>query len=735
MPEQENLLVIAQASDSAANEISIGPEALDFLTRVVPESSRETVQDDAVAILSKATPTTVTVGNQTGLIVGYVQSGKTMSFETVAALARDNRFQVVIVVAGTSTPLLDQSTSRLRRDLQLDDPSRARRWLQVVNPSNDETTAQNIRNVLDDWRDPETPAGYKKTVLITVLKHYGRLDTVSQLLARVGMQGAPTLIIDDEADQASLNTEISQGDESSTYSSLMALRDALPNHTYLQYTATPQAPLLINIIDALSPNFVRVLEPGNQYVGGREFFGGNSLARVIPARDVPTRNSPLSEPPESLLLALRIFMVGVAAGLSQNGNVGNRSMLVHPSQLTIQHQEFYSWVRDIFEEWKRVLNLDDSELDKQDLLEEFRLAYDDLRQTVDDLPEFEALRPLFRLAFRNTTLLQVNASGGRTPKVEWGHSYGWILVGGQSMDRGFTVEGLTVTYMPRGIGVGNADTIQQRARFFGYKRSYLGYCRVFLEQGTLTAFERYVAHEEDIRSQLLSFQDSGRPLDRWKRAFVLDTALRPCRQNVLDFDYMRGNFSDDWVFPSVILASEPIVQQNRGVIQGFVNSLSLVPDAGNAARTEYQKHNIATDVSLQATLEELLLSLRIPSTVDSQRFTGLMLQLSKALESNPQETCDVVDMSSGLRRERGVDENGQVTNLFQGAAPVNPPSRRGEVYPGDRNIHADGKVTIQIHHLNLMRDDGSGNKVVVMNDVPVVAIWVPARLAVGWLSA
>lgn len=112
-------------------------------------------------------------------------------------------------------------------------------------------------------------------------------------------------------------------------------------------------------------------------------------------------------------------MVGVAAGLSQNGNVGNRSMLVHPSQLTIQHQEFYSWVRDIFEEWKRVLNLDDSELDKQDLLEEVRLAYDDLRQTVDDLPEFEALCPLFRLAFRNTTLLQVNASGGRTPKVEW----------------------------------------------------------------------------------------------------------------------------------------------------------------------------------------------------------------------------------------------------------------------------------------------------------------------------
>ena len=82
------------------------------------------------------------------------------------------------------------------------------------------------------------------------------------------------------------------------------------------------------------------------------------------------------------------------------------------------------------------------------------------------------LVPSVRFAFRNTRVLEVNARGGRTPPVDWRSAYGWILVGGQAMDRGFTVEGLTVTYMPRGIGVGNADTVQQRARFFGYKRRY-----------------------------------------------------------------------------------------------------------------------------------------------------------------------------------------------------------------------------------------------------------------------
>jgi hypothetical protein len=61
----------------------------------------------------------------------------------------------------------------------------------------------------------------------------------------------------------------------------------------------------------------------------------------------------------------------------------------------------------------------------------------------------------------------------------------------------------------------------------------------------------------DIRKQLAEFRDNGRPLNEWKRAFVLDLALRPCRQNVLEFDYMRGRFSNEWVAPRVVLASDP----------------------------------------------------------------------------------------------------------------------------------------------------------------------------------
>ena len=118
---------------------AVGSETLDFLERVVPESSQETVRNTAASILGHGIAPVDQVGRETGLVVGYVQSGKTMSFEAVATLARDNNFQMVIIIAGTSNPLLDQSTGRVRRDLRLDDPDRARSWVHFQNSDLDDS--------------------------------------------------------------------------------------------------------------------------------------------------------------------------------------------------------------------------------------------------------------------------------------------------------------------------------------------------------------------------------------------------------------------------------------------------------------------------------------------------------------------------------------------------------------------------------------------------------------------
>jgi hypothetical protein len=145
-------------------------------------------------------------------------------------------------------------------------------------------------------------------------------------------------------------------------------------------------------------------------------------------------------------------------------------MLVHPSRTTDQHFRYMQAIETIKDEWTHLLQLPANDPDRNDLVAQFRAAYDDVLGTVPELPPFEVIWDKLPRAVGSTQILEVNTRGRtHTPPVDWHQAYGWILVGGQAIDRGFTVRELTVTYMPRDTGQGNADTLQQRARFFGYR--------------------------------------------------------------------------------------------------------------------------------------------------------------------------------------------------------------------------------------------------------------------------
>jgi hypothetical protein len=178
-----------------------------------------------------------------------------------------------------------------------------------------------------------------------------------------------------------------------------------------------------------------------------------------------------------------------------------------------------------------------------------------------------------------------------------------------------------------------------------------------------------------------------------------------------------------------VLATDDVVSENRELTNSFIETLRFADDPGHPDRSAMQRHQIAEKVSLRDALEMLLIPMRTAGTTDSQRHTGLLLQLSQALDEDPNELCTVYVMSPGASRERAIDDGGQMTSyLFQGAAPVDPPERRGKVYPGDLQIRGRDGVTVQLHRLNLtLRDE------IVARDIPVPAVWVPARLALPWL--
>ena len=726
-PQTETVEIMSETATAARWNPVVGPETLGLLSyfRSLSDDSRHRLRDEALNIIANCVPPSATQDAETGLVIGYVQSGKTMSFTMVAALARDNGYRIVIVITGVSMPLFRQSSGRLRRDLRLEDRP-DRKWQYFENPRSLGSDRRSIEDTLADWNDASMPESEHQTVLITVMKNHTHLRNLIQVLSVFDLRGVPILVIDDEADQAGLNTRVRQNDESTTYLRLLELRRRLPQHTFLQYTATPQAPLLINIIDTLSPRFAEVLTPGTDYTGGREFFLDRpELIRTIPPGDIPSQNNQLSEPPDSLLAAIRVFFFGVAAGLIQSGGIGNRSMMVHPSQSTAGHRQYLQWIAQTKDSWQQILQSASDEPDRVELLEDFRVAYEDLRSTVPSLPGFYELVAALPRAIRHTRVEEINAATGRTPQVNWQNTYSHILVGGQAMDRGFTVEGLTVTYMPRSAGVGNADTIQQRARFFGYKRSYLGFCRVYLEIQVRNAYLLYVEHEEDVRNRMLEHRVSEQPLTDWKRAFFLTTALRPTRRNVLQLDYMQGTISDDWYSPNAPHDSEDAVQNNREVVQTFLASTTLNDDEGDNRRTADQIHKLAERVPLRIAYQELLTNLRTTWPSDSQRFTGLLLQLGAYLEANPNAVCSIYQMSGGRVRRRSVDSSGEIKNLFQGANYDGSEM----TYPGDRNIRAASGLSIQIHTLLVRSEDGSE----IASNVPALAVWVPSDMATDWL--
>ncbi|GCE05750.1 Z1 domain-containing protein [Dictyobacter aurantiacus] len=687
-----------------------------------PPKDRETLEEESRAVLAHCVPPSTHEGKETGLVIGYIQSGKTTSFTTVAALASDNDYRLIIVITGITTNLFNQSSNRLEKDLRIKNRT-DRKWQFLSNPKARADIKQRIANAIQ--KKTSLPGIGKPTVLITVMKQRTHLNNLIKLLSELPLNGVPTLIIDDEADQASLNNLVNKGKESPTYKRILKIKSLLSHHSFLQYTATPQAPLLINIIDVLSPNFAALLTPGPAYTGGKIFFEGDfRLIRRIRESEVPSKDQQLTEPPDSLLQAMQIYFLGAAAGL-KCGAQGNRSMMVHPSKETMQHANYDRWVRDIQQLWSQIFQLDKSDYDRKDLVNMFRDAYNDLSATVQDLASFDDLLEYLPHAISDTIVTMVNAAGGKTPQPDWEQNYSHILVGGEVLNRGYTIEGLTVSYMPRSKGVGNADTIQQRARWFGYKADYLGYCRVYLTDEQQEIYKKYVNSEEAVRRKLREIAVSGKSLNEWRRAFPLPPGLRPTRHDVIDREYNRHNYSHEWFEQQWPHASFEAVEINRVIVKQVISDLSPYFKV-EAGITEMQNHLVASGIDLTSVYEELLTKFQITEHDESYNYDALLQQIDDYLQRPERKVnkCTVYLMSGGRQRRRSIDEEGKIPFVFQGPTR----GKTGERYQGDSKFYSQDEVTIQIHIINISKDDK-----VITENVPTIAVRLPEEMSESWI--
>jgi hypothetical protein len=665
----------------------------------ISEEEFRNVREEARRVLANAFPTPQQTEPRTGLVVGYVQSGKTMSMAALSALASDNGIRLIIALSGVTKNLHRQSVERFERDLRGSEVG-LQTWVILANPTVS-ANRQDLSRLVQEWRS--APQQDHQALFMVVMKNHAHLRALAQLLQAANLHGIRALVIDDEADQAGLDTRPGTGNPSSTHRRIREVRAQLPEHTYLQYTATPQAPLLISLTDMLSPQFAEILQPGERYTGGKTFFVERpQLVRMIPSGDlVPQQVGP----PQSLLEAIRVFFLGACAHTLDPRGEKKRSMLIHPTRETPPQAEYTRWTESIIARWREVLVLPQGDPEREELLDELRAAHQDLAATEQRLPRFDELVPRMPVAASRIVITQVNSATGH--EVDWNRGPYHVLVGGEKMSRGYTVRGLTVTYMPRPPGTWTADTIQQRARFFGYKQRYLGFCRVYLPSPLISAYHWYVEHEENIRGQLEAYR--GRSLRDWKRAFFLDAPFRPTRQNVLTDPVYRQRAPAEWFEQQSPHFTPEIIDANRRLVTQYVASLRW------SEHPEHPRHQVAVGIPLHRVLREFLVEFGFGGSHDVRESLAMRCRIADHVDRQAAATCAIVRMDAKREpRSRTARKKDEIIDLHQGRDP------HGGAYPGDAKIFDPANLTVQLHRLNIITTEGT------LEDVYAIAIHIPS---------
>ncbi len=733
--------VLNKVNTTAVFSPQIGERTIELIGRIaskMDDEERATLKRETVHILSNCTnPHLNEEQEATHLTVGYVQSGKTLSFTTLSALAADNGYRVIIYLAGTKNNLLEQTTKRLSKDL-LNNGGNSRYYKLFEGP--DENQIKDIRSKLRMQAKP--------IVLITVLKHYKHISNLSKIFSDIQikqtLQNQAVLIIDDEADQASLNgfayqnskkeaanSEAEEWDkespdykESSTYASILALRESLPNHSYVQYTATPQGPLLINILDLLSPKTHTVLTPGKKYTGGKLFFKERKeLIISIPDKEVyHSKDNDLTEMPNSLIEATMVHILSVALNVYCWDKVNFLSMMVHADMKNAGSRKFKDWVTDLKENWSEKLELPSGDMGRTYVESQFEAIYYKEATHLyhsDEVPAFEEVKQYLPDVVNDTMISLVISDKDAQKEIKWENNCSHILIGGEMLNRGFTVENLAITYMPRySKGKSMADTIQQRCRFFGYKQAYINSCRVYLPDSSITEYVDYVEHEEEMREWLKKY-DSLRDI---ARQLILSDNLNPTRKNILSIDIESAKMKG-WHAMNTFR----LVNENKVTVESlFANNEMLLWDKQYGTDDRNHKY-----VQLPiADAIDFLVAYKCKNFPDTTRKSATVRYLNylASREVDPIKYVYVIQMAFNSQyRERTFNpKTEKVNQLFSGY------DKKGlDVYPGDKGIYKNDFICIQIHKVKLKTEEVTHWNGVIGY---TLAIYYPEQYASRYIS-
>ena len=480
-----------------------------------------------------------------GMVMGHVQSGKTANYIGVVTKAADAGYRVIIIIAGLQNKLRNQTQRRVdegfigfsstagpRRQLLKQTVLGVGRYDSRYRPSAFTTShrdfhkgiAESLNVPLQNLRQPavfvikKNPSTLRN--LIDWLKtHNAQLgtDTIRE----------PMLLIDDEADNASINIKHRMDEISRINGQIRELLDLFERSNYVGYTATPFANIFIDPDsedqmaghDLFPRDFIVSLDPPTNYFGAARVFrdSADTVLRDVDDHEdlMPTSHKidhAVTGLPESLEEAVRVFVLARAIRLARGHDRSHNSMLVNVSRFVAVQQQVRNEIQAFVERIASSVRINGARpvgeaLEDPEIAELHRVY----REHYDDVCGKSWLRvqALLHASVSAVSIVEINsrASGSLDYSEYEATGLNVIAIGGLSLSRGLTLEGLTVSYFLRRSMM--YDTLFQMGRWFGYRDGYDDLCRVWMPEEAQGWYDHIAESIDELRDELARMQSAN----------------------------------------------------------------------------------------------------------------------------------------------------------------------------------------------------------------------------------
>ena len=633
--------------------------------------------------------------NHNSLLVGKVQSGKTSNLELLTALAFDNGYNLLVIYGGYDTELLKQCTERFGTTF---DSSSGDNLIESESPvvftTHIVTNESNpIACLTPDFANDLLEE--KRPIIITCLKRSDTLKKVNKLLRDLteSVSGLKPFIIDDEGDQASLNTKKDKvNDGTPTYIAIKRMKSILDNPLYLSVTATPQANIFQEDISALVPASIHLIQPGQGYDGASIYhLSENEIIQTL-SEDIS--NTTISN---ALRDAIHYFIIASAVKqlMAEKKKEKLSDMIIHVDRKISEHSALYSCVND------ELANLKAAFENKEDDPDGFNYYVNKLQNCYQKYAS-EEIKERFNFnnsiiseldtSIKKTGVILQNGPGKETKETErtkW-HK---IFIGGDLLQRGLTFPNLIVSYFTRfAKSGGNMDTTLQRARWFGYRSKYLDLCKIFTTSDIAKEFAALAEIEDDLWEQ---FDDVENGILEIKDIIIQadNTKQKPTAKNKAK--YKKITFKNRWIKQKFIVVNDDEIIANNAHVEELIASIStwMPTTAGSTNGVHTAKYAMFTAEQLITLIQS------IDTAFDREPFNKRPL-----LELVGSSDIPVVLMwtdDNNKMRYRSIYNDAahdRIKALHQGA---NTTDTSRLTYLGDQKVVVDpDKVNIQIHYVS-----------------------------------